>query len=108
MSSKQPSDEVAEDYKLALQDLISNDVYSIHNLTVVAKDYTEYAPAISKTLEEHIRKVSYRYDVACLDSVEIQIAYYGRVLLLSFERSSNQVSRLRLIVSSLPYTSLIL
>ncbi|KAL9120220.1 MAG: hypothetical protein Q9187_003222 [Circinaria calcarea] len=56
MSGGQPSDEVAEDYKLALQDLITNDIYGIHNLTVVAKEYTEYAPAISKALEEHIRK----------------------------------------------------
>lgn len=69
MSGGQPSDEVAEDYKLALQDLITNDIYGIHNLTVVAKEYTEYAPAISKALEEHIRKVSHRFDAACVITV---------------------------------------
>ena len=58
MSGGVPSDEVAEDYKASLEFLVSNDRYVINNLTVIAKENTEHADAISKVLEEHIRTVS--------------------------------------------------
>lgn len=58
MSGGAPSDEVAEDYKASLEFLVSNDRYVINNLTVIAKENTEHADAISKVLEEHIRNVS--------------------------------------------------
>ncbi|KAJ5272845.1 hypothetical protein N7478_007970 [Penicillium angulare] len=49
------SDEVAEDYKSSLEDLTNNDRFQISNLTVIAKENTEHAEAISKVLEDHIR-----------------------------------------------------
>jgi endo-1,4-beta-D-glucanase Y len=52
-----PSDEVAEDYKASLEDLTSNDRFQISNLTVIAKENTEHAMAISRVLENHIRTV---------------------------------------------------
>lgn len=58
MSGGLPSDEVAEDYKTALGFLITNDRYGINNLTVIAKENTEHADAISKVLEERIQTVS--------------------------------------------------
>ena len=58
MSTGLPSDEVAEDYAYTLKDLTSNDRYAISNLTVIAKENTEHALAISKVLESHIRSVS--------------------------------------------------
>jgi len=57
MSSTLPSDEVAEDYKASLEDLAMNSRYEISNLTVIAKENTEHAMAISRVLENHIRKV---------------------------------------------------
>ncbi|KAJ5928044.1 hypothetical protein N7466_007000 [Penicillium verhagenii] len=51
------SDEVAEDYKSSLEDLITNDRFQISNLTVIAKENTEHAEAISKVLEDHIRSI---------------------------------------------------
>ncbi|KAJ5775936.1 uncharacterized protein N7511_000947 [Penicillium nucicola] len=48
------SDEIAEDYKSSLEDLVSNDASQIRNLTVIAKENTEYAQAISRVLENHI------------------------------------------------------
>lgn len=51
------SDEVAEDYKNSLEDLITNDKFQISNLTVIAKENTEHAMAISRVLENHIRTV---------------------------------------------------
>ncbi|KAH8422974.1 putative mRNA cleavage factor complex component Pcf11 [Aspergillus melleus] len=55
MSSGLASDEVAEDYKNSLEDLITNDKFQIGNLTVIAKENTEHAMAISRVLENHIR-----------------------------------------------------
>ena len=52
------SEEVAEDYKSGLEFLTTNDRYGINNLTVIAKENTEHADAISKVLEERIRTVS--------------------------------------------------
>jgi hypothetical protein len=57
MSSGLPSDEVAEDYKNSLEDLTTNDRFQISNLTVIAKENTEHAMAISRVLENHIRTV---------------------------------------------------
>ncbi|KAJ5885629.1 hypothetical protein N7504_011465 [Penicillium tannophilum] len=55
--SNSVSDEVAEDYKSSLEDLITNDRFQISNLTVIAKENTEHAEAISKVLEDHIRSI---------------------------------------------------
>lgn len=51
------SDEVAEDFKLALEDLTMNSRYEISNLTVIAKENTEHALAISEALKDHIKRV---------------------------------------------------
>ena len=58
MSVGLPSDEVAEDYKNSLEDLTINSRYEISNLTVIAKENTEHAMAISRVLENHIKTVS--------------------------------------------------
>jgi pre-mRNA cleavage complex 2 protein Pcf11 len=58
MSGKEVSDEVAEDYLASLESLTTNDRYFINNFTVIAKENTEHADAISKVLVEHIMKVS--------------------------------------------------
>lgn len=65
MSSGLPSDEVAEDYKNSLEDLTTNDKFQISNLTVIAKENTEHAMAISRVLENHIRTVG-----ACPSPIE--------------------------------------
>lgn len=52
------SAEVAEDFGDSLRDLQINNRYEISNLTVIAKENTEHAQAISKVLEEHIGMVS--------------------------------------------------
>lgn len=51
------SDEVAEDYRLALEDLSSNMRFEISNLTVIARENTEHALAIAEVLQQHILKV---------------------------------------------------
>lgn len=58
MSGTVSSDEVAEDYKGSLEDLISNDRYQISNLTLIARENTEHAEAISRVLQNHISRVS--------------------------------------------------
>lgn len=57
MSTGLPSDEVAEDYKGALEDLVTNDRYQIANLTMIAKENIEHAEAISRVLQNHIKRV---------------------------------------------------
>ena len=59
MSYGIPSDEVAEDYKRALEDLTMNSRYEISNLTVIAKENTEHALAISEALKNHIKQVGH-------------------------------------------------
>jgi pre-mRNA cleavage complex 2 protein Pcf11 len=58
MSSGLPSDEVVDDYKNSLDDLVTNDRISIGNLTVIAKECIEHAQAIARVLENHIQQVS--------------------------------------------------
>ncbi|GIZ36989.1 hypothetical protein CKM354_000045300 [Cercospora kikuchii] len=66
MSSRSPrgsfsggsSAEVAADFEESLKDLQSNNRYEISNLTVIAKENTEHAQAISKALENHIKQTS--------------------------------------------------
>ncbi|KAF2213099.1 hypothetical protein CERZMDRAFT_84002 [Cercospora zeae-maydis SCOH1-5] len=64
MSSRSPrgsfsggsSAEVAADFEESLKDLQTNNRYEISNLTVIAKENTEHAQAISKVLENHIKQ----------------------------------------------------
>ena len=52
------AEEVAEDYRHALEDLSSNARFEISNLTVIARENTEHALLIAEVLEKHILKVS--------------------------------------------------
>jgi hypothetical protein len=55
--------EVAEDYRLALEDLSANTRFEISNLTVIARENTDHALVISEVLEKHILKVRLTRDV---------------------------------------------
>lgn len=59
MSSE--SAEVAEDYRLALEDLSSNMRFEISNLTVIARENTEHALSIAEVIQQHILKVRVIY-----------------------------------------------
>jgi pre-mRNA cleavage complex 2 protein Pcf11 len=58
MDSSMEVPEVVEDFKDALQDLQNNSKPLIDTLTVIAKENTIHAEAISNVLEEHIKTVS--------------------------------------------------
>lgn len=60
------SDEVAADFKDALQDLKVNTRAEISNLTLIAKENTEHAQAISQVLEQHIQTVSEHGLMSCI------------------------------------------
>ncbi|EXJ61108.1 hypothetical protein A1O7_05261 [Cladophialophora yegresii CBS 114405] len=94
-----PSDEVAEDYKGSLEDLVSNDKYQISNLTLIAKENIEHAEAISRVLQNHInrappaRKLPALY---VLDSIAKNVGspytvYFGRNLHQIFMLAYSQV-----------------
>lgn len=55
------SDAAAEDFQDALSYLVQNDRFAINNLTLIAKESTEHAQAISRALENHIKTVSPRH-----------------------------------------------
>ena len=74
MSIGLPSDEVAEDYKSSLEDLVDNSRITINNLTVIAKENIEHASAISRVLENHIKSVS----------EPIHVCYYFRFVPLVY------------------------
>ncbi|EXJ80078.1 hypothetical protein A1O3_08364 [Capronia epimyces CBS 606.96] len=94
-----PSDEVAEDYKGSLEDLVTNDRYQISNLTLIAKENIEHAEAISRVLQNHInrappaRKLPALY---VLDSIAKNVGspytvYFGRNLHQIFMLAYSQV-----------------
>jgi pre-mRNA cleavage complex 2 protein Pcf11 len=52
------SDEgLLEDFRTALEELQLNSRYEIQNLTMIARESTEDAMAISQTLQDHIKRV---------------------------------------------------
>lgn len=57
MSSYTESEDVAGDFRDALEDVTSNSRYEIQNLTVIARENTEHALAISGALMEHVKRV---------------------------------------------------
>ena len=54
---------VSEDFADSLRDLTQNNRYEISNLTIIAKENTEHAQAISKALESHIKTVRHKFDI---------------------------------------------
>ncbi|KIV87112.1 hypothetical protein PV11_02680 [Exophiala sideris] len=100
-----PSDEVAEDYKGSLEDLVTNDRYQISNLTLIAKENIEHAEAISRVLQNHInrappaRKLPALY---VLDSIAKNVGspytvYFGRnlhqIYMLAYSQVDGNVRR---------------
>lgn len=84
MSSGLPSDEVAEDYKNSLEDLVMNSRYEISNLTIIAKENTEHALAISRVLENHIKNVGLcQISFDNSDSSAIAVPMFSHSALLS-------------------------
>jgi pre-mRNA cleavage complex 2 protein Pcf11 len=61
MDGPDGSAEIVEDFKEALTDLKVNSKPEIDVLTVIAKENTTYAEAISDVLEEHIKTVSRKH-----------------------------------------------
>ncbi|KAF2640493.1 hypothetical protein P280DRAFT_320355 [Massarina eburnea CBS 473.64] len=87
-----PSAEVAADFKDALQDLKLNSRPEISNLTIIAKENTEHAQAISHELEDHIRTTRPEWKLPSLyvlDSIVKNVGtpytvYLGRNLYRTF------------------------
>jgi len=51
------SEAVAKDFQEALEDIQSNARYEIQNLTLIARENTEHALAISGALTDHVKRV---------------------------------------------------
>ena len=57
MTYEDHSEDVAADFRDALEGLTGNNRVEITTLTVIARENTEYAHGISEVLQEHIKKV---------------------------------------------------
>lgn len=90
MSSGLPSDEVAEDYKSSLEDLVVNDRNQIGVLTVIAKENTEHAMAISRVLENHIRTAPPARKLPALYVLDSIVKNVGTPYTLYFQRNLYQ------------------
>ncbi|GLI72467.1 mRNA 3' end processing factor [Penicillium ochrochloron] len=84
------SDEVAEDYKSSLEDLTGNDRFQISNLTVIAKENTEHAMAISRVLENHIRSTPPQQKLPALYVVDSIVKNVGTPYTLFLGRNMYQ------------------
>ena len=87
-----PAAEVAADFRDALQDLRMNSRPEISNLTLIAKENTEYAEAISNELQKHIQSTRPEWKLPALyvlDSIVKNVGtpytvYIGRNLYRTF------------------------
>lgn len=61
MSYEIPEEQIAEDFAAALADLSMNSRYEISNLTLIARENTASALAISEALKTHIKQVGYAF-----------------------------------------------
>ncbi|KAF4587647.1 mRNA cleavage factor complex component Pcf11 [Ophiocordyceps camponoti-floridani] len=88
-------DEVAEDYRHALEDLSTNMRFEISNLTVIARENTEHALKIAQVLQQHILKAPPNKKLPALyvlDSIVKNVGtpytlYFGRNLFKTFMES---------------------
>jgi hypothetical protein len=89
MSAGLPSDEVADDYKNSLEDLVTNDRYQIGNLTVIAKENIEHGEAIARVLENHIQRVGTRFpSISTTPMSDLQL-FWQAVALPEFLQSTH-------------------
>ncbi|RQM06731.1 hypothetical protein DH86_00003957, partial [Scytalidium sp. 3C] len=80
------SDEVAEDYRKALEDLTMNSRYEISNLTIIAKENTEHAYAIAEALKNHIKQTSPAKKLPALYVLDSVVKNVGTPYTLFFGR----------------------
>lgn len=73
MSYEIPEEQIAEDFSAALADLSMNSRYEISNLTLIARENTASALAISEALKTHIKQVGHAQNIFFFFVVELSI-----------------------------------
>ncbi|KAI5862352.1 hypothetical protein GGS23DRAFT_610526 [Durotheca rogersii] len=90
MSAYSESEAVAKDFRDALEDLQSNARYEISNLTVIARENTEHALAISGALQDHIKRVAPHKKLPALYLLDSIVKNVGTPYTLFFGRKLYQ------------------
>ncbi|KAI1506546.1 hypothetical protein F5X99DRAFT_7341 [Biscogniauxia marginata] len=90
MSSYSESEAVARDFREALEDIQSNARYEIQNLTLIARENTEHALAISGALQEHIKRVAPHKKLPSLYVLDSIVKNVGTPYTLFFGRKLYQ------------------
>lgn len=95
------SESIEEDFRLALEELTTNDRYAISNLTLIAKESVSAAEAISRCLVNHINRASPSRKLPALyllDSISKNVGspytiYFSRNLYQTFLGAYSQVDQ---------------
>lgn len=82
-------DEVAEDYRTALEELSFNNRNEISNLTAIARDYTAHSLKIAEVLQEHILKVRRNVYIVQAEAIAFGSGRASRPHALSWSVSSS-------------------
>ncbi|KAL7623854.1 mRNA 3' end processing factor [Parahypoxylon ruwenzoriense] len=90
MSNYSESEAIAKDFREALEDLQSNARYEIANLTMIARENTEHALAISGALQEHIKRVAPHKKLPALYLLDSIVKNVGTPYTLFFGRKLYQ------------------
>ncbi|KAI2631925.1 hypothetical protein GGR54DRAFT_6709 [Hypoxylon sp. NC1633] len=90
MSHESESEAVAQDFREALQDLQGIDRTDINTLTMIARENTEHALAISGALQEHIKKVVPQKKLVALYVLDSIVKNVGTPYTLYFGRKMYQ------------------
>ncbi|KAI0011710.1 hypothetical protein F4779DRAFT_571818 [Xylariaceae sp. FL0662B] len=90
MSSYSESEAVAKDFREALEDIQSNARYEIQNLTLIARENTEHALAISGALQEHIKRAAPHKKLPSLYVLDSIVKNVGTPYTLFFGRKLYQ------------------
>ncbi|RYO78899.1 hypothetical protein DL766_003005 [Monosporascus sp. MC13-8B] len=90
MSSYTESEDVAADFREALEDIQFNSRYEIQNLTVIARENTEHALAISGALVEHVKRTAPQKKLPALYVLDSIVKNVGTPYTLFFGRKLYQ------------------
>ncbi|KAI1083911.1 hypothetical protein F5B20DRAFT_357687 [Whalleya microplaca] len=88
--SNSESEAVARDFREALEDIQSNARYEIQNLTLIARENTEHALAISGALQEHIKRAPPHKKLPALYVLDSIVKNVGTPYTLFFGRKLYQ------------------
>ncbi|KAJ2905233.1 hypothetical protein MKZ38_005935 [Zalerion maritima] len=91
MAFNADSDEMADNFRQALEDMTGNTKHEINNLTLIARESTEHAHSIADVIMDHILKVAPQKKLASLYVLDSIVKNVGSPYNLFFSRNLYKV-----------------